>query len=90
MLKVVTINAQLEFKSLQEVFNYADFQAIALKNSVLSEQIALSEKKESEPDDNEKAETSKEEPRHPISVLVKSCVPFSKYFCMTDNYEDYK
>ena len=50
----------------------------------------LSEKKESEPDDNEKAETRKEEARHPISVLVKSCVPFSKYFCMTDNYEDYK
>jgi len=46
MFNTLFVHAQLKFSSLQEVFNYADFQAIALKSAVLNEQIASSEKKE--------------------------------------------
>ena len=38
--------AQIQFKSLDEVFRYADTHAVAIKNAEISEQIALSEKKE--------------------------------------------
>ena len=38
--------AQIQFNSFEQVLNYADNHALAIKSAALSEQIALSEKKE--------------------------------------------
>jgi outer membrane protein len=39
--------AQIQFNSFEQVLNYADNHAVAIQSAALSEQIALSEKKES-------------------------------------------
>jgi len=42
-----SLHGQIEFSSLQELFNYADDNSIILKTSGLNEQLYLSKNKES-------------------------------------------
>lgn len=46
-LTCYSVQAQIKFTSLQELFNYADKNAVVLKTSMLNEQLFLSKKKES-------------------------------------------
>ena len=46
LLCCLPVMAQIEFKSLQDVLDYADTRAISIQSAVINEQIANSEKKE--------------------------------------------
>lgn len=43
----LSVSAQLQFHSIQEVFRYADLHAVAIKSALIGEQLAASEVKES-------------------------------------------
>jgi hypothetical protein len=46
MLIPFQLNAQIEFKSIQDVLDYADEHAIAIQSAEIAEKIAIAEKKE--------------------------------------------